>query len=40
MVVFLTKLGIFTFGGWYVPSLIILVSGLIHYMAFYAYIKE
>ena len=40
MVVFLTKLGIFAFGGWYVSSLIILVSGLIHYMAFYAYIKE
>ena len=40
MFLFFLKLGIFSFGGWYFSALAIFLCGLVHYGAFYAYIKE
>ena len=40
MIFFFTKLSILAFGGWYFSSIVILIGGIIHYMAFYRYTKE
>ena len=40
MALFFSRLGIFSFGGWYLSALLIFFCGMIHYIAFYSYIKE